>query len=74
MLVVEPAAIVSVVPLCVKSDDVGGDVDTVTVTASLDSRFSVAVTVLSPPFSPIDDGASTRLTVGTSSSSVIVSV
>ena len=77
VLVVWPAAIVSIVPLCVKSVETAGesaDADTVTTTASLDWALSVAVTVLSPPFSPIEDGLSTKLTVGAPSSSVIVSV
>ena len=63
--------------LSVKSSATAGDTaeaETVTVTASLDSALSVAVTVLSPPFSEIEDGVSTRLTVGVPSSSVIVSV
>ena len=77
VLVVAPAAIVSVVPLCVKSPATAGETgvaDTVTVTDSLDAALSVAVTVLTPPFSLIEDGVSTRLTAGPTSSSVIVSV
>ena len=77
VLVVWPAAIVSVVPLCVKSVETAGesaDADTVTTTGALDAPLSVAVTTLSPPFSEIEDGLSTRLIVGAPSSSVIVSV
>ena len=77
VLVVSPAAIVSVVPVCVKSPDTAGDsaeAVTITVTSSLDLRFSVAVTVLEPPFSEISSGARTRVTVGVASLSVIVSV
>ena len=77
VLVVEPAAIVSVAPLCVKSPDTAGDTaaaDTVTVTASLDTPLSIAVTVLFPPSSLTDDGSSSRDNVGVPSSSVIVSV
>ena len=75
--VVAPAAIVSVVPFCLKSPATAGGTgveDTVTVTDSLDAALSVAVTVLTPPFSVTEDGVSTRLTVGDPSSSVIVSV
>ena len=75
--VVEPAPIVSVDPLSVKSPETAGDTgvaETVTVTASLDGPLSVAVTVLTPPFSLIEDGLSTSATVGAPSSSVIVSV
>ena len=77
VLVVEPAAIVSAVLDCVKSPATPGEsavAETVTATASLDAPLSVAVTVLTPPFSPIDDGFSTSAAVGVDSSSVIVSV
>ena len=77
VLVVWPAAIVSVAPASVKSPETAGDTadaDTVTTTDALDAPLSAAVTVLIPPFSPIDDGLSTRLNVGAPSSSVIVSV
>ena len=60
-----------------KSPATAGDTataDTVTSTASLDARLSVAVTVLTPPFSPISAGVSTSVTVGTPSSSVFVNV
>ena len=77
VLVVSPAAIVSVVPLCLKSPDTAGETgvaETVTVADSPDAALRVAVTVLTPPFSLIEDGVSTRLTAGAPSSSVIVSV
>ena len=77
VLVVWPATIVSVVPESVKSPETAGEsgaAETVTTTDSLDVPLSVAVTTLSPPFSLIEDGLSTRLTVGDPSSSVIVSV
>ena len=48
--------------------------DTVTVVVSLDVRFSRAVTVVDPPFSPIEVGIRSSVTVGGSSSSMIVSV
>ena len=63
--------------LRVKSEDVAGDtgdVDTVTVTASLETALSSAVTLLVPPSSPIEDLLSARDTVGVSSSSVMVPV
>ena len=71
-LVVAPGAIVSVVPACVKSPATAptpGDAATVTVTASLDGCESVAVTVLTPPFSVTDDGVSTSAAFGSASSS-----
>ena len=78
VLAVAPAAMVSVLLVeSVKSPDNAGETaaaDTVTVTCALDAADSVAVTVLAPPFSEIEDGLSARLTVGTPSSSVIVSV
>ena len=78
VLVVAPAAIVSVsFVLSVKSEATAGDtaaVDTTSVTFSLDTPLSVAVTVVESPFSEIDDGLSTRVTVGVASSSVIVRV
>ena len=78
VLVVEPAAIVSVVFVDkLKSPDTAGltaVAETVTVTAALDVPDSVAVTVLEPPFSEIEDGLSTSVTVGVPSSSVMVSV
>ena len=78
VLAIEPAAIVSVLLVeSVKSPETAGftaAADTVTVTAALDAALRLAVTVLDPPFSEIDEGLSARLTVGVSSSSVIVSV
>ena len=76
-LCVSPAAIVSVVPACVKSLAVAGDTAwllTVTVVAALDAPLSRAVTADSPPASSIDDAESNRLTTGVASSSSIVSV
>ena len=67
VLVVDPAAIVSVDPVSVKSPATAGDTgaaDTVTVSARLDSSLSVAVTVLEPPFSEMDDELSTSDTLG----------
>ena len=46
--------------------------DTVTVVVSLDTRSSRAVTVVDPPFSPIDVGIRLSVTIGGSSSSMIV--
>ena len=79
VLAVEPAAIVNVFALdSVKSVPDPGDADTVSVTASLDARFSVAVTVLDPGFVPscssIVAGDNASVTSGRSSSSVMVSV
>ena len=48
--------------------------ETVTVVAALDGRSRVAVTVLFPPFSPIESGVRTSVTAGGPSSSVIVPV
>jgi hypothetical protein len=76
VLVVAPAAIVSVLPLSVKSPATAGDTApavTVTVVAELDARSSVAVTMLTPPSSSIDAGASTSVTIGVPSSSLMVS-
>ena len=78
VLVVAPAAMVSIVPVCVKSpatapDDPSGAVATVTVAAALDGPDSVAVTVAMPPFSEIGVGDTTSDTVGSVSSSVSVS-
>ena len=80
MLVVDSAAMVSVVPLCVKSsasapDAASGVVDTVTIVSSLEGWSSVAVTVLTvlePPSSGIDTGSSTSDTCGVASLSTIV--
>ena len=85
VLVCEPAAMVSVrFVLRLKSDDVAGDTgvaETVSVTASVDAALSVAVTVVEPPFSEIDDELKVSDTVGegsrgadVESSSVIVRV
>ena len=78
VLVVAPAAIVSVsFALSVKSEATAGETaaaDTTSVTFSLDTPLSVAVTVVESPFSEIDDGLSTRVTVGVASSSLIVRV
>ena len=76
VLVVAPAAMVSVVPVCVKSPATAGatgDIDTVTVTSSLDAVLNVARTAVeAPSISRLDPGSSDR--VGESSSSVIVTV
>ena len=78
LLVVDPAAIVSVVVLdSVKSDATAfvlAVADTVIVVAALDVPFNFAVTVVTPPSSEIDAGDKIRDTVGVPSSSVIVSV
>ena len=68
-LVVAVAAKVSVVAaLSVKAVPDPGDADTVSVTATVDGRSSVAVTVATPPFSPIDDADSSSVVCGVSSS------
>ena len=77
-LVVDPAAMVSVVPVCVKSPatapvEATADDDTVTVTGWLDGPDSRAATVETPPFSEIEVGVRCRLAVGKVSSSVRVS-
>ena len=78
MLSVWPAVIVSVVlPLSLKSFvtvPVSGAADTFSVTSWLLAPLRLAVTVLTPPFSDIEVGDSSRVTVGVPSSSVIVSV
>ena len=77
VLVVAFAAMVSVVAVDrVKFPDAAGGTaaaETVIVVAALAVRSSVAVTVDTPPFSEIDDGASASVTCGVSSS-VIISV
>ena len=77
VLVVALAANVSAVPvLKVKSPATAGDTAvaaTVTVTATADCRSSVAVTVATPPFSPIELDDRTSAVCG-ASSSVMVSV
>ena len=76
VLTVAPAAIVSSVPVCVKSPATAGDtaaVATVTVAATLDGPDSVAVTVAMPPFSEIEAGARARPATGNVSSSSSVS-
>ena len=81
VLAVAPAAIVRVVPVCVTGALPG--TETVMVTASLEVPDRVAVTVLSCSWmlvvivssaSAMVDGARTSVTVGVSSSSVMVSV
>ena len=82
VLVVAPAAMVSVFVLDKLKSPASALVPavaaTVSVTASLDARFSVAVTVLDPGFVPscssIVAGLSTSVAVGAASSSRIVSV
>ena len=73
MLVVAPAAMVSVVFDVTKtSPDTAGDTadaDTVTVVASLDGRSRVADTALSPAFSEMVAGERTSVTTGAGSSS-----
>ena len=71
VLVRLPAAMVSALPACVKSPATAGDTaaaDTVSVTAALEARSSVAVTALvplvAPPFSSMLGRESTRLTTG----------
>ena len=77
-LAVEPAAMVNVVvPDRVKSAataPVPAAAATVTVTASLDGPDKVAVTVVAPPVSEIDESESTSAIVGRASSSVMVRV
>ena len=75
VLVVLPAAMVSSVLPSVKSAAVAGACATaaiVTVVSSDDGWPRRAVTLLSPPFSPITAGPSTSLSTGVGSSSVIV--
>ena len=76
VLLVSPAAIVSVLLVdSVKSPltaGLTGAADTVTVVAALETADSVAVTVLSPPFSGIELFDSARVSVGVASSSVMV--
>ena len=78
LLVVDPAAIVSVVALdSVKSPATAcvlAVADTVIVVAALDTPLNFAVTVVTPPSSEIDVGDRIRDTVGAPSSSVSVSV
>ena len=79
VLVVSPAAMVSVVPFCVKSPATAGltgVADIVMVVSALDARFIVAVTVveLSAPLSSMVEGVRTSVTVGVDSSSSMVSV
>ena len=72
-LLIAPAAMVNVFALdSVKSIPAPGDADTVTVVAALEARFSVAVTVDTPPFSEIEDGDNDSSAVGVSSLSVVV--
>ena len=79
VLVVDPAATVSSVPVCEKSPAAaGGTADAVTVTAdaALDRCESVAVTVATvfAPLSSMPDGVSDSVTAGVGSSSSIVAV
>ena len=77
VLVVPPAAMVSVVPLRVKSPITAGftgAAETATVVAWLDGWSRVAVTVLDPPSSEIEVGASTSVTTGVASLSASVTV
>ena len=72
-----PAAMVRVVPVCVKSPATAtlpGAADTVIVTAELDECESVAATVATPPFSETDDGDRESVTDGAASSSSSVNV
>ena len=75
-LAVAPAAMVRVAAvLKVKSPAAAGatgEAATVTVVGADDGRVSTAVTVETPPASEIDDGFSTRVTPGASSSSVVL--
>ena len=76
VLVVVVAAMISVsAPDSVKSLAVAGDTgvaETVIVVTALDGCDRVALTVETPPFSEMDEGISTNVTVGASSSSVVV--
>ena len=75
VLAVCPSAMVSVAPVSVKSPATAGSTaatETVTVVGLLDRRSRVAVTVVEPPFSPIESGVNTIVTTGAGSSSVIV--
>ena len=69
VLVVTPAAMVSVAPVCATGPD---EVVTVRVTTSLEARFRVAVTVAMPPFSEMESDDRARVAVGVASSSVRV--
>jgi hypothetical protein len=76
VLVFEPAAMVSfLLVVRLKSEAVAGDfgvAETVSVTAWLETALKVAVTVLVPPSSEIDEELKDRDTVGVSSSSAAV--
>ncbi len=77
VLSVAPDAKLSVAPASVKSlDDPGSTAraETVTVNASADAGATLAVTLAMPPSSPIEAGASSSVTSGAASSSVIVTV
>ena len=71
VLAVLPAAIVSFVPVCVKSVPAPGDAETVTVVPWLAALSSVAVTVATPPSSEIEPSDSASVTTGLSSSSTV---
>ena len=70
VLAVEPAATVSV--FAVESVKPSPVAETVSVTVSLDARFSTAVTVETPPSSEMDDGDRARVAAGAPSSSLSV--
>ena len=78
VLDIEPATIVSVsFVLRLKSSETAGDTadaDTVIVVSALEGRSSAAVTVVEPPFSPMDSGSSASVTFGAGSSSAIESI
>ena len=77
VLSVAPAAKLSVPPDSAKSPataGASGAAATVTVNGSVDAADSVAVTLPTPPSSPIESGLSTSVTSGTASSSSIVTV
>ena len=77
VLSVASAAKLSVAPSRVKSlDDPGSTAraETVTVKASAEAGATVAVTLPTPPSSPIESGVSTSVTSGAPSSSSIVTV
>ena len=71
VLAVSPAAIVSAVPVWVKSVPAPGDAETVTVVASLAVRFRAAVTVATSPFSEIELSDRASVTCGLSSSTTV---
>ena len=78
VLLVDPAAMVRVLlDAMVKSPLTAGDTgdaETTTVTSWEEAPLSEAVTLVVPPFSPMEDELRLRVTVGAASSSVMVSV